>query len=461
MSEAGWAWYPRRIAGQITIVVVCSIGLALAMVVAIIILTRPKADPQNVSRAVDAFLGVVRLLDATPDQQRRDDILQAAAAAFPQLHIAPILASGREADRDTEDRYTQFLNQALGPGFTVYRPAADAAAAGRRAAVVRIASAHGVTVQATVPDLARPPPLTPIVTGALIFVTASVSLLLLWATKALTAPLSRFADAADQFGRDFEHRTLPDQGPEEVRKASRAFNQMGERIKRLVEDRTNMLAAISHDLRTPITRLRLRAEFIEDEAIRAYMLSDLERLNSMIHAALAFIRDSRTEDAAIKFDLAALLRAVCKQFAGTGKDVCYRGAEREQVVARPDSLQRAVTNLVENALKFGTKAVIELHEVADGGLAIDVIDDGPGLGEADPQWLLRPFIRGDNARTQNRNSGFGLGLTIANAIIEAHGGRLTLRNREPGGLTARLTLGSDCRAEYRLAAGPPAGLERV
>jgi signal transduction histidine kinase len=115
------------------------------------------------------------------------------------------------------------------------------------------------------------------------------------------------------------------------------------------------------------------------------------------------------------------------------------------VLARADSLQRAVTNLVENAVKFGSKAVVELNDLPDGHVAIDVIDDGPGLGDADPVQLLRPFVRGDHARTQHPDSGFGLGLTIANAIVEAHGGRLSLTNREPRGLAARLTLGRECR----------------
>jgi signal transduction histidine kinase len=444
MSERTWLRYPRHIAGQIAIVILTSIGLALALVVAIIVLTRPEADLPNSSRAIDAFLGVARLLDATVDPNSRSNILEASIVAFPDLQIKIISAPDAPNEKSNNDGYVQFLGQLLGPGFSISRVATNSVDAGKL--VIDIESQNGLMLRATLPVFLPPaPPLTPIVTGALVFVTASVFLLLLWATKALTAPLSRFADAAEQFGRGLEHQTLPEQGPEEIRKASRAFNEMRERIKRLMEDRTTMLAAISHDLRTPITRLRLRAEFVEDEVIRADMLKDLERLNEMVHSALAFLRDSRAEGATVSFDLSCLLQTICEQFSGMGEDVTYHGANHKVVMGRPDALHRAVTNLVENALKFGTKAMIDLQDLTDGGVAIDILDDGPGLVDADPENLMRPFVRGDNARTQNPQSGFGLGLTIANSIIEAHGGQLTLRNRQPCGLTARLTLGRSCQ----------------
>jgi signal transduction histidine kinase len=443
MSLRAWRWYPRHIAGQIAIVVITSIGLALTLLIVVVIMTRPEADLQNSSRTVDALLSVARLLDATADPNSRSNILEASTAAFPELQIKIISAQDTLYKNDRNDRFVQFLRQVLGPRFDISGVFADTADA--RKVVVDIVSQNGLALRATLPAFVPPaPPLTPIVTGTLVFVVASVFLLLLWATKALTAPLSQFANAAEQFGRNFEQQTLTEQGPEEIRKASRAFNKMGERIKRLVDDRTNMLAAISHDLRTPITRMRLRAEFVEDKTVRGDMIRDLEDLNEMVQSALAFIRDSRVENAATRVDLPCLLQTICEQFAEMGQDVSYHGAQQMVVMARPDALQRAVTNLVENALKFGTKATIELQDLPDGNLAIDILDEGPGLADADPKELIRPFVRGDNARTQNQQSGFGLGLTIANSIIEAHGGKLTFRNRQPRGLSVRLTLSRDC-----------------
>jgi signal transduction histidine kinase len=461
-----WLRYFHRISGQIALVVVSSIVLALALAVTIIVMTRPGPDLHARARAkLDVFLSVVRLIDATPDQNVRAEILKSAAKAFPDLRIANIPTAeipqdgGRNANAVSgADEYVAVLRRMLGSRFSVIRfPHSPRRNEGT---VVKITSANGAALRATVPR--RPPPerhLTPIVGGAVLTVVVSLVLLLLWATKALTAPLSRFADAAEQFGRDFEYRTLPDQGPEEIRKASRAFNQMGARIKRLIEDRTNMLAAISHDLRTPITRLRLRTEFVEDETLRNDMLNDLEQLTEMVKSTLAFLRDSRLDEAMTNFDLAELLRKVCGQFAEIGKEVTYTGDEQKVVSGRPDAISRAVTNLIENAVKFGTKASVVLHSLADGSVAIDVLDDGPGISDSDPVRLLRPFVRGDSARTLTPQSGFGLGLTIASSIIEAHGGQLTLTNRKPRGLAARLRLAGN-RQSRAASTGPapaPAG----
>ncbi len=455
MSEHGWLPYPRHICGQIAIVVGASIMLALVLLVVGFFMMRPEVKLKKPNfTELEAVLGVVRMINAAPDQRARSAVLQAAAAGLPDLRIARISAVSDRGETVNEDRHLLFLRQNLGPGFRVTRIQANDpdAEADIGKFVVAITTPGGTTLRASLPAfMPLPPPLTPIVTATLAFVAASVSFLLLWATMALTAPLSQFADAAEQFGRDFEHRTLPEQGPEEIRKASRAFNQMGSRIKRLVQDRTNMLAAISHDLRTPITRLRLRAEFVEDEMLRLAMLKDLEQLNEMVRSALAFLRDSRMEETPTSFDLAALLQTICAQFAEMGHVVTYGGADRKLIIARPDAISRAVTNLVENAVKFGSNVHVELQTLPDGCTAVDVVDDGPGLEGADPESLLRPFVRGGNARTLKPQSGFGLGLTIANSITEAHGGKLTLCNRTPHGLMARLKLGSDCQPEVPAA----------
>jgi signal transduction histidine kinase len=461
MTEQSWRRYTHRISGQIALVVISSIVLALALAVMIVVITRPSSDLDNRSRAeLEAFLGVVRLVDATSDQNGRAQILKSAADAFPDLHIASIPAivfpeGGLKANETSSaDEYVTYLRRTLGPKFQVIR-ISNSATQGSDIAI-EVASANGVVLRATLPPgLPQEPTLTPIVGGAMLAVAVSVVLLLLWATKALTAPLSRFADAAEQFGREFEYRILPEQGPEEIRKASRAFNQMGTRIKRLIEDRTNMLAAISHDLRTPITRLRLRSEFVKDEMLRSAMLKDLEQLTEMVRSALAFLRDSRIVGAMTNFDLAELLRTICAQFVDIGQEVTYAGEDHKIITGRPDAISRAVTNLVENALKFGTKASITLHTLVDGSVAIDVLDNGPGISDPDPERLLRPFVRGDNARTLTPQSGFGLGLTIASSIIEAHGGELTLTNRKPSGLAARLRFTGNSQVEPASAGTVP------
>jgi signal transduction histidine kinase len=444
MSVPDWLRYPRHIAGQITVLVLTAIALSISLLIFTIVMVRPESNPEPPAQAttIDGFLGSLRLLDAAREERDQTAILNTMIRAFPNLKIATDRAVTTDNPQGTQDREIMFLRQRLGPRFRVARLPDEAGEAGRLG--VGIALQDGRAIRASLPAFAPPgPPLTPIVSGIAMFVVASVSLLLLWATKALTAPLSRFAQAAEQFGPDFAHRTLPEEGPEEIRKVSRAFNQMGGRIKRLVEDRTHMLAAISHDLRTPITRLRLRADFIEDEAIRAPTLRDVEQMNQMIDAALAFIRDTRMEDSLTTVELPALLQTICDQFVEMGENVSYQGPDRLLAAVRPFAFQRAVTNLVQNAVKFGSSAVIELRSEPEGAITIDIADDGPGLADTDPQKLLAAFVRGDAARTMNDQSGFGLGLTIAHSVIEAHGGQLTFCNRQPRGLTVRLTLPVD------------------
>ena len=440
MTRRKFSYFPQHINGQIAIVVVSSIVLSVALMIAMIIMTRPEGEVESPTRAdLDVFFGVVRLANTTQDAGARSTILETAAAAFPDWQIKSIPAGQTHEEENSKGPYIFFLRQHLGPNYNVALVPDEAAITNRF--VFDITSKNGVAIRATLPAVSpTAPSLTPIVSGTLVFVAVSVAFLLLWATRALTSPLSRFADAAEQFGRDFEHQALPEQGPQEIRKASRAFNQMGDRIKRLMEDRTNMLAAISHDFRTPITRLRLRAEFLEDEAFRSAMLKDLEQLNDMVRSALAFLRDSRMEGSPTQFDLPSLLQTISDEFTEMGEEVSYLGVEHWLVTARFDGIRRAVTNLVDNALKFGTKAIIELQILSDGKIVIDVLDDGPGILDTDSEKLFRPFVRGDNARTLGPQSGFGLGLTIAKAIIDAEGGQLTLCNRQPSGLTARLTL---------------------
>jgi signal transduction histidine kinase len=214
---------------------------------------------------------------------------------------------------------------------------------------------------------------------------------------------------------------------------------MHERIARLMSDRTKMLAAISHDLRTPITRLRLRAEFIEDEGNRKRMLIDLDQMRSMLESVLSLLRNDRKIEAVTLVDIASTLQLVADQFGDMGHIVHYEGPLSATAVARPDDLHRGVTNLVENAVRFGAEVTIRL-DISGTKLVIDVEDDGPGISDARKQEMLEPFVRGDDARTMDESTGFGLGLSIARAIALAHGGELSLHDRAPHGLIVRMQL---------------------
>ena len=275
--------------------------------------------------------------------------------------------------------------------------------------------------------------------ATLLFAAISLTLLGLWAARALTAPLSSFARAAESFSLNGAAAPLPERGPEEIRSVAKALNRMRERITTLIDDRTRMLAAISHDLRTPITRMRLRSEFIEDGAHRSHMLADLDQMRSMLESVLSFLRNDGKLESMTLVDIVATLQLVADQFADMGHKVAYDGPEHAMATLRPDDLYRSITNLVENAVRFGAEATIRLRVLPDS-VTIEIEDDGPGISDARKDAMLEPFVRGDDARNMDEKAGFGLGLSIARAIVLAHGGELLLKDRQPHGLIARIEL---------------------
>jgi len=253
--------------------------------------------------------------------------------------------------------------------------------------------------------------------------------------RRLTAPLGTLAQAAERLGRDVNAPPLAERGAADVRKALRAFNNMQERIQRFVEDRTRMIAAISHDLRTPITRLRLRAEFIEDPEQQARMLADLDDMETMIHATLSFAREEANSEPRRDVDLVALLRGLCED----APDVeLATGVESVLFDGQPVALRRGFCNLIDNAVKYGQHARIGLSVDADS-IRITVDDDGPGLPEEELEQVFLPFYRVEQSRSRD-TGGVGLGLAVARTVFRAHGGDVRLANRPEGGLRASVVL---------------------
>jgi len=327
------------------------------------------------------------------------------------------------------------LHRRLGSAYRIYSlpPEGDT----RR---VGIALPDGTMISANIlPQLWQRPLWTGPWMTTLLFAVISVTLLGLWAARALTAPLSSFAKAAESFSLNGAAAPLPERGPEEIRSVAKALNRMRERISALIDDQTKMLAAISHDLRTPITRMRLRSEFIEDDVHRSRMLSDLDQMRSMLESVLSFLRNDRKLESMTLVDIAITLELVTDQFADMGHRVAYDGPAHAMATVRPDDLHRSVTNLVENAVRFGASATIRLG-VSSDTVTIEVEDDGPGISDARKEVVVEPFVRGDDARNMDEAAGFGLGLSIARAIVLAHGGELSLNDRQPHGLIVRIEL---------------------
>jgi two-component system OmpR family sensor kinase len=279
--------------------------------------------------------------------------------------------------------------------------------------------------------------------SAFIVMTVLGAVMILWAVRHLTTPVRTLADAAERLGRDVINApNLPEAGPTEIVTAATAFNTMASRIRRFVQDRTFLLTAIGHDLRTPITRLKLRAEYMEDDEQRMKMLADLDEMESMVAATLAFGRDIATLEAVARMDLAVLLRTILDEAADGDPehagDLSYSGPEHLPVQARPLSLKRALTNLIGNALKYGDAARVSLEKPQGKQVLIHIEDDGPGIAAKDLETVFEPFRRLETSR--NRESGgSGLGLSIARNIVRAHGGDITLNNLAKG-LRATVTL---------------------
>ncbi len=278
---------------------------------------------------------------------------------------------------------------------------------------------------------------------AFVLMTMAAAALTLWAVRRLTAPVATLAAAAEALGRDVNAPPLPTDGPLEVATAAAAFNTMAARIRRFVQDRTELLTAIGHDLRTPITRLKLRTEFMEDDEQRRKMLTDLEELEAMVSATLAFGRDAKTTEPVTPLDLAELLRTVLDETADARPDAAdrlvYEGPGHLTVRARPLSLKRAFSNLVSNALAYGGNARVRLAPADRGMLVIEVEDDGPGIAPSELDRVFEPFHRGEPSRNRE-TGGVGLGLPIARNILRAHGGDLALANRPTGGVRATVML---------------------
>ena len=276
--------------------------------------------------------------------------------------------------------------------------------------------------------------------SAFLAMTMAAAFLSLWAVRRLTEPVRTLAAAAEALGRDVNAPPLPVRGPTEVATAAAAFNLMADRIRRFVKDRTELLTAIGHDLRTPITRMKLRAEFVEDEEIRRKMLADLEDLEAMVSATLAFGRDAATSEPVSSFDLAELLRTIVDETADTHPDkpdaVSYDGPAHLTITARLLSLKRAIANLVNNAMAYGGSAHVHLSLPIPGQdpqmLTIEVADDGPGIPVDQLDRVFEPFHRLEASRNRE-TGGTGLGLSIARNIFRAHGGDVILTNRRPDG----------------------------
>ncbi|MBX8546557.1 HAMP domain-containing protein [Pseudomonas cichorii] len=269
--------------------------------------------------------------------------------------------------------------------------------------------------------------------------TIPVLLIVIFFMRRVVQPVKTLAQATERVSRGEWISPLPLSGPQEARDLTRAFNVMQERIARHVEGRTRMLAAISHDLNTPITELRLQMELLEDSPERDDMLDSLDELRAMVRETLNFVRGDAVQEATVRISLSALLDDLARRYQSMGQPIVWERGQEVNCYCRPLALKRALTNLIDNALRHAGDATVSLA-VEGSEIRLEILDHGPGIEQAWLTQVFEPFVQLSHNGADNTQGGLGLGLAIARSCIQAHGGELTLENRPPAGLCAVVRL---------------------
>ena len=261
-----------------------------------------------------------------------------------------------------------------------------------------------------------------------------------FAVRQAIRPLVNLANAADTLDPNKKTPRLDETGPSEVAYAATAFNAMRDRIAHYLEERVQILAAISHDLQTPITRMKLRAEIADDTPEKDKLVQDLAEIERLVHEGVAYARSAHgNAEKSSRIDIGSFIESLAYDYQDTGKAVTMSDRIDGAIVTRPHALRRILTNLIDNALKFGGSAEISAERDAAGSIVIKVLDRGPGIPEDQLDAVLQPFFRLEQSRNRG-TGGTGLGLAIAHQLAQAIGGSLTLRNREGGGLSAKISI---------------------
>jgi signal transduction histidine kinase len=441
---------PDRLSQWLVALVVGAILATQALALSIYHADRMRAvDSADARQAAQCLAGFVQMLaPQSPDRR--------------QTMISPLLLRGAR-DHDASDKTPAPVRPAptqapdgkpVGPSFMIRLPELRGKASDDLATDGNVMPDQDpVQVDSRLPDgtlltLVTRPSLGRLFTADFIaYLTGMVMVGVLgsiWVIALATRPLRRLSEAADRFGRDVNAPPIPETGPREVRQAAAAFNSMQRRLRQFVLDRTRMLAAISHDLRTPLTRMRLRVELIDDGEQRRKMLRDLADMEDMVGATLAFAREDNAAESTEPVDLANLLETVA-QDAALAQDaglacapVSFAGASPIFVDARGRALKRAIVNVADNAVRYGGGAEIALSRTAENAV-VRIVDHGPGIPASERENVLRPFYRCEGSRSRE-TGGVGLGLSIASDIVRAHGGSLVLTDTPDGGLTVEITL---------------------
>jgi signal transduction histidine kinase len=430
---------PRSITTQVASIVALSVlvGVVIFSVVVFLVVGPPPDDGRSTIARIAEFTLLMRRA-STPDEAQL-----LLALARQNNHAPKLVAIDQLSKTNSSPSVAGWLSitrLAASEGIEILTSLYDPAGPPSQI-IARVNDVNALVFDSGSKSDLWPLLITPTALIALI-VAVSMVLLSMYAVRWVTAPLAALAKAAISFGRSPQHMApLTRTGPEEIAQVADALNEMSGRIRNLLDDRTRMLAAISHDLRTPLTRLRLRVERVKDQELRAAMLVDIAKTSQMLNDTLEFLRDDARSEQISQIDLPSLIRTICSEFSDTGYPVSYVGPSRLAHACRPRALSRAVTNIVENAVKHCKRSVtITVVDDAKCGISIAVADDGPGIPVDLRQKVLEPFFKADTARSEANNGGFGLGLSIARDIVARHGGSIEMEQAEPTGLRVVISL---------------------
>ena len=440
--------WPRSIAGRTSLVLICGLLLVLCLgaVVWWMGLLASPGGPQDF-RLAQRVTTIAKIIDRLPSNSR-PLVIKALVEKdlnvqwFEQASEARYRDNASVSHRDQRHLKRSLMGTSIRVDYVAFPTGMSNAP--EKSVVAGLVLSDGSRLNFTAKFGEHRPSRAIAGILSLLVVAGGITGLAIWVSRRVTAPLDQFANAAARLGTDVGGPPLSASGPSEIKQAATAFNVMQGRIKRFVEDRTLMLAAISHDLRTVLTRLRLRVEYIEDDEQKAKAVSDMDDMQTMLAATLSFARDDAATEATIKVDLSSLIQTVCDEMADAGALAVFQGAERIVIDCRPVALRRVLENLVDNAITYGDEASVTLSDSADG-IVIDVADRGPGIPPNEYEAVFSPFYRLEGSRNRE-TGGTGLGLAVARNIVRRHGGDITLQDRAGGGLITRITLpGSDER----------------
>jgi signal transduction histidine kinase len=472
-------WLPRTLFGRLVLAVAGILIVALAASLALHAHERSELLMQaSGMRAAQRVGDIVKLFDsvAAEDRRRIAKVLSEPPLLVTLDGPAVLEASDEEASAARTVLFAAMIRRLIGPERLLRARVTEPSLLGARAddvsaprgmrrshpdgapmwahggrwsdrpgvaltAQVQLSNGSWVTVESRQPAHTASWPYRLFWSIAILLLAAVAAALLAvrWAIR----PLDTMATAAEELGRNVNRPPLPESGPVEVARAARAFNTMQGRLIEYLRSRTHLLAAMSHDLKTPITRLRLRSELLEDERLRERYSSDLQELESMVAATLDFLRGIDDDEPAQPFDVMAMLESVQADLTETGADVTIEGGTEHPYTGQRRALRRCLANLVDNAIQYGGSAHIVVCDALDE-LAIAVRDEGPGIAPNEMARVFEPFYRIEGSRSRT-TGGTGLGLAIARQIARTHGGDVTLVNRPGGGLEAQLKLPRSAR----------------